>query len=416
MTLRPRWIGFFLALSMPGCSDDAPPSEGSPVVAVEPDAGGDGDSAPTPCDAVPVQTGDTRFDALLQKLEIWRADPEAAVTSVGIAIVEDGKATHRAVLGRAHSDTCEPLTDRHVFHLHAMSGLFTTVAAARSGKLAPDAPIGQYIPELTWCPAEDGSEPLTTTLWKDQVTIERLLTQTSGFSPGPKLQCLGPDGYYDDPANCATVGFEPGTAWVRGDRAAVALAVALGNVLGLPFREVMRQDLFEPLGMEETTYDPPPDLAFQTPVPTGISGDACAESLAEYSAFSTLRDVHRFAEAVLQPELIDHVFPPGVEGFAPDSRGAIWLRTLPLPGTGTLALHMGAGWAYGGYWLFIPEQRFAAVMTGASTQWPSEVKDVVNMVLDAYGFGSTPYGRRAPGPVPSPRRTCRSSSPWSRAR
>jgi hypothetical protein len=101
--------------------------------------------------------------------------------------------------------------------------------------------------------------------------------------------------------------------------------------------------------------------------------------------------LHRFAEAVLQPDLIDRVFPPDSAGFAPGSRGAVYLRTVPLPGTGTLAFHVGAGMAYGGYWLFIPEKRFAAVMTGAVNRWPGPVKDIVNMVLDAYGFGSTAY-------------------------
>jgi CubicO group peptidase (beta-lactamase class C family) len=389
MKTRARWIGFYalLAAGCAGNNDDTSATDDAARAAAG-DGGGTGGSAgastvdgstPAECDAHPVETGDPRFDALMRDLEAWRQAEEH--TWLAVAIVEDGRATHRAVLGRAGTDRCEPMTDRHVFHLHNVTRVLTDVAALRSGKLDLDAPITEYIPEIQLCEGEVEE-------WLGRVTVRGVFDRTAGFFPGYKRECERHDGYFE--RTCARVGFEPGTAWSNSVPATVALAVALERVTDQPFELAMKQELFEPLGMLDATYEPLPAGALYaepTPgVPATVYGAPCAEAVAEYSVLASLRDMHLYAEAILKPELIDRIFLGDEAAFAPGGQRAVVFQVSPLAEHETLAI-MGGAFPIGADIAVIPERRFAVVTAGAGTFGRDPA--LIKRVLEAYGIGPT---------------------------
>lgn len=143
-----------------------------------------------------------------------------------------------------------PMRDDTVFDLASISKLFTSIAALQltdQGKLDVNAPVARYLPEF-------GVQG------KQDVTIEQLLTHTSGFDadPSPSLW----EGYADIPSRRKAVldsplKNAPGTTYLYSDLNMLTLGFVIEKLTGEPLDTVVHDRITAPLGMVDTGYNPP---------------------------------------------------------------------------------------------------------------------------------------------------------------
>jgi len=163
-----------------------------------------------------------------------------------------------------------PVNSQTIFLIYSMTKPIVSVAAMsliEDGLLALDDPIEKYIPEFSNLRVIDRDSGEVRAA-RNSITVENLLTHESGliqaiFSPDSELgkmyQRDFPD-YSDITARdlAGRIGklpvyFEPGSAWHYGhstDVLGAVLEVAAGKALD----QVLNERIFEPLGMDETSF------------------------------------------------------------------------------------------------------------------------------------------------------------------
>ncbi len=166
---------------------------------------------------------------------------------------------HIVAAGVTHVDLGYPVLADTVFQIGSNTKLLTATAAMRAyerGQLDLDAPVERYLPSFTLADAGAAKS----------ITVRHLLTHTSGIDGDH----MGPPGhgFSDDMvARCveslASVGLlhEPGTKWSYCNAGWVVLGRVLEVLAGAPYHELMRDDVFVPLGMAHTFVLPQHILA-----------------------------------------------------------------------------------------------------------------------------------------------------------
>jgi CubicO group peptidase (beta-lactamase class C family) len=244
------------------------------------------------------------------------------IPGVSIAILRQGKIDAR-VYGYASVEHCAAATPSSVFGIGSISKMLTAYAAlqlAQAGKLRLDDAVVKYLPAAH--PAWDG------------ITLRHLLTHTSGIRdyPGddpahPRLAVdrkaeLDSDGvialFTRDPLN-----FAPGTDWAYSNTGYIVLSVALEKVTGKPFPALMRDLVYEPLGMRTTRqWDP---RAVVAGMATGYAFDdgeqhhgvyvgAAFGRYGDTSILSTASDLALFAAELLHPRHLSPELRAAMEG------------------------------------------------------------------------------------------------------
>lgn len=118
--------------------------------------------------------------------------------------------------------------------------------------LSLDAPIERYLPEWTAGPKPE---------WRRKVTVRHLMTHTSGLPPfkeywrtsTTKQETLRR--IFAEPLE-----YEPGTKVVYSDLGIILMAEIIQRLTGKPLDELAKEYIFEPLGMQQTLYNPPKKL------------------------------------------------------------------------------------------------------------------------------------------------------------
>ncbi len=146
-----------------------------------------------------------------------------------------------------------PMRTDTIFDLASLSKLFTTLIALQlmeRGKLDLYAPVAKYVPDF----ASNG---------KSKVTIEQLLTHTSGFPPDPTPSLW--HGYSTIPARIKSVIESPlvnppGNTYLYSDLNMLNLQQVVERVTGKALDRLVHDGITRPLGMRDTMYNPPAHL------------------------------------------------------------------------------------------------------------------------------------------------------------
>ena len=149
-----------------------------------------------------------------------------------------------------------PVNADTIFSVQSMSKLFTATAvmqAVAAGRLDLDEPITTYLPGFTVNSAfEEHPER--------KITLRMLLSHTAGFTheaPVGNNNELDP-GDFDAHVRSISdtwLRFPVGTGYAYSNLGIDLAGFILERVEGMPFSEVMRESLLEPLGMERSTFD-----------------------------------------------------------------------------------------------------------------------------------------------------------------
>lgn len=180
-----------------------------------------------------------------------------------ISVCLDGKEVFSYQSGYSDLENRIPMTGEGLFNIYSCSKPITVTCALQlleRGVFMLDDPLYEYIPEYKkMYVKEDGRLREA----KTPITIRHLLTMTSGFSydmsaPGFKKAREITDGKMDTltVAKCVAsdpLCFDPGTHWQYSISHDI-LAAAIEVMSGKRFKDYVKENVFEPLGMNDSYY------------------------------------------------------------------------------------------------------------------------------------------------------------------
>jgi serine-type D-Ala-D-Ala carboxypeptidase/endopeptidase len=185
-------------------------------------------------------------------MENYRLD--AHIPGMVWGIVQDGRLVHLKGAGVQDIDAKRPVTADTLFRIASMTKAFTALSILKlrdEGKLALDAPVETYVPELRGWKYPTADSP--------KVRVRELLTHTAGFvtdDPWGDRQTPMPE---DDFTRLLRDGVPfsrpPAMAMEYSNLGYALLGRTVGNVSGQPYKDFVQRVLLMPLGMTSTGYD-----------------------------------------------------------------------------------------------------------------------------------------------------------------
>ena len=191
------------------------------------------------------------------------------VPGVSVAVIQDFGVECARGYGTADVETKLAVDAHTLFQAASISKAVTAVAvlkAAQDGRVSLDVDVNTYlrswkIPQGKWS--------------NSAVTARALLSHTSGTDDG-----FGFPGYHpseprptlvqilngEKPSNVGPVCFErpPFAAYKYSGGGTTILQLALVDVFGRPFAEIMSEQVFQPLHMQDSTFEQPLPSSFDT--------------------------------------------------------------------------------------------------------------------------------------------------------
>lgn len=234
-------------------------------------------------------------------------------------------ARHWAQGERAQSPAREPMTEDTVFDAASLTKVVATLPSVMllvdRGLVELQAPAQRYLPELA----------------STAITVQHLLTHTSGLPPGIPRDIANPDwqGYAEGIRRATACLPDPPPAHVfrYSDVNFILLGEIVRRVSGQPLDVFAKVNVFGPLGMTSTGYNPALELLPRI-APTerdekgsmlrGVVHDPTARRMGGVAGhaglFTTAGDLARYARCMLRGE---------VDGVRLLSRDARMLMTTP---------------------------------------------------------------------------------------
>jgi D-alanyl-D-alanine-carboxypeptidase/D-alanyl-D-alanine-endopeptidase len=262
--VRMPWAGSFLLLSLALVLPAPVMAQQSPAAARQ---------SPTALQQAPVATQPSNDAAAPSRSTRHHFPADSDLETMLRYVVEDGE-TPGAVLGVLEADgstrivsygTGGPDTRRlgplSEFEIGSINKTFTATLLADMvlrGEVSLDDPVQKYMPDSVTVPSRNGH----------QITLENLATHTSGL---PRMATnyrphglSNPYADYDLATlyrflNGYTLPRDPGAEYEYSNLGFGLLGHALARAAGMSYRDLLRQRVLEPLGMDRTAY------AFQGP-------------------------------------------------------------------------------------------------------------------------------------------------------
>ncbi|WP_395450723.1 serine hydrolase domain-containing protein [Aminobacter sp. UC22_36] len=191
------------------------------------------------------------------------------VPGLGVAIVHDGEIVHLRGYGLANVENLTPVTPDTVFHSGSTGKMFTSACVMfllQDGRIKLDDPLSRYISE--------GPES-----WAG-ITIRNLLSMMAGFgnfdivfAPTDSGEGAIPLNLWQDHSDDQLIDlarrspfmYQPGEGYQYSNTGYILAGLVVARISGKPYYELLRERLFEPVGMatarEASWYDIVPNRA-----------------------------------------------------------------------------------------------------------------------------------------------------------
>jgi len=194
----------------------------------------------------------------MDRLTAWR------IPGNSISVCLGGQEVFNYQSGYSDLENKIPMEKNKLFNIYSCSKVATVTAALtlyEKGYFLLDDPLYEFMPEFKEMLIEDENGNIKKA--ENHITIRHLFTMTSGLTykfgteniknvhklTDGKMNTLAVmKGIAKDP-----LAFEPGTAW-RYSMSHDVLAGVVEVISGMKFRDYMKKNIFEPLGMENTYY------------------------------------------------------------------------------------------------------------------------------------------------------------------
>jgi CubicO group peptidase (beta-lactamase class C family) len=174
---------------------------------------------------------------------------EGAAPGVALAVGRWGRLVHLKGYGRIDVASNAPaVTDSTMFDMASLTKVVATTTAAMiledEGKLNLDAPVHNYIPEIT-----DST--------KSGITVRMILTHSGGFeafAPLWREHCGRAD--YLAQINARPLAYAPGDSTVYSDWDFVLMGLIIERITGMPLDQFVSSRVWQPLNMHDTGFNP----------------------------------------------------------------------------------------------------------------------------------------------------------------
>jgi beta-N-acetylhexosaminidase len=216
------------------------------------------------------------------------------------------------------------------------------------GKIKLSDKIEKYLPELK------GDDNKLQAKLKSEITILNLLTHTSGFPPDNDIYKMREASLKErwDALLKTPLAYYPGKKYMYSDISMLLLQKIVENVSGMDLNSFLQKNIYKPLGMNHTGYNPPKkdlkdiaptefDIHSNEPL-HGVVHDENARSLAGLAGhaglFSTAKDLSIYAKM-----LLNYGEYNGVKIYKPETVKLFIKRANVIPGSSRA---LGWGTAY----------------------------------------------------------------------
>jgi len=178
------------------------------------------------------------------------AEVHDGAPGVAIAIINRGEVVQTITRGLANVEWNVPISPNTIFRIGSITKQFTAVAImmlCEDGRLSVDDPIGKFLPDISPTLAS--------------ISLRQLLSHTSGIANYTDL----PE-YVPNSRNVVTpkeisalfenlpLDFEPGSAYRYSNSGYLLLGRILETVTEQSYENYLRDHIFRPLGMHQTSY------------------------------------------------------------------------------------------------------------------------------------------------------------------
>jgi CubicO group peptidase (beta-lactamase class C family) len=229
----------------------------------------------------------------------------------GAALVaENGKIVYKGAFGPANMEWNIPNTPDTKFRLGSITKQFTATVVMQlveQGKIKLDARLSDYLPDYR---KDTGSK----------VTIHHLLTHTSGI-PSYTSQ----PGFFENVSRnpykvdefvkkyaSGDLEFEPGSKYTYNNSGYFLLGAIIEHVTGKPYEQVLKENIFDALGMKNTGYDHhgailPKRATGYSKTPDGYANAGYLDMSIPYAAgslYSTVEDLYLWDQALYTDKLL----------------------------------------------------------------------------------------------------------------
>lgn len=186
------------------------------------------------------------------------------IPGVDMAVMQEHKQIYRRSAGMRNREAGLPMRGDELYFMYSCSKVITCTAAMQlfeKGKFLLNTPLYEFIPEYRTMTVKDKDGNLLKA--KKPILMKHLFSMTAGLnydlrSDAIKAVAAATDGH------CPTVevakalaqnplSFEPGDHW-QYSLCHDVLAATVEVISGMKFRDYVKQNIFEPLGMTRSCY------------------------------------------------------------------------------------------------------------------------------------------------------------------
>lgn len=337
------------------------------------------------CVRDPVDPGEP-LDAFVDHVDVsvGTAMRRYRVPGVAVAVVRDGEVAWMRAYGFADLEGAEPMDLDALFHTGSISKSVTAWGVRRladQGRLGLDEPVVGYVPDLR---IEGAS-------LSPQITVRRALSHTTGAWLGPLGTEYAVDAAVPSAIEALTRDLRfvapPGSTFRYSNHGFDLLDLVVERASGRPFAESMRDEVLEPLGMDDASFAWRDAVADRVPMGYDLHGRPIGPFVyatkASGGLFATVGDVARFVAASVAPdghevlsaaalrELHTPVVPiPGAFGLVADGYG-LGHFVEAVAGDRTAVWHGGQGHGWMTHFHAVPELGAGIViLTNSQRSWP----------------------------------------------
>ena len=244
-----------------------------------------------------------------------------------VLVAENAKVIFKKGYGMANMEWNIPVDTDTRFRLGSITKQFTSMLIlqlVQEGKIKVEGKLTDYLPDYR---KDTG----------DRITIHQLLNHTSGI---PSYTGL-PNFFQEISRNPYSVSdfvkkfasgdleFEPGTKWNYNNSGYFLLGALIERVTGKPYEQVLKERIFDPVGMKNTGYDHHETILAKRAAayekrPGGFINAPYLDMSLPYAAgslYSTVEDLYLWDQALytdtlLSAQLKELMFKPGLSNYA----------------------------------------------------------------------------------------------------